>query len=133
MDTHGFYAVAYRATIPYLLAQGYPSSTFSLCTGASGSTGLRAGPGITQGALFSLSTAAARELEETNVRFVEVYLAPRVEVDEAAVAAPYPAIKASVFANVYETILGGAYELRGTRVIVEEPKDIENLRFEKKF
>ena len=113
---------AYRPTVTFLLKQNLPSS-FTLCTGASGHTGTRAGPGITQGALFSLAATASRELEETNVRFVEVLLWFRVEVDESAVAAPYPAVKSSEFARVYERILGS--EIKSQRVKMEKREDIE--------
>ncbi|KAF7671880.1 hypothetical protein GT037_010103 [Alternaria burnsii] len=75
---------AYRATIPYLLAQKHPTSTWTLCNGAQGETAFFPVPGMTQGALFTMSTAAARENEKTNVRFNEVYLCFRVEVDEQA-------------------------------------------------
>jgi hypothetical protein len=44
--------VAYRATIPYLLEQKHPNSTWTICTGAQGHVGMRASPAISQGMSF---------------------------------------------------------------------------------
>ncbi|CAN9450942.1 unnamed protein product [Alternaria alternata] len=121
---------AYRATIPYLLAQKHPTSTWTLCTGAQGETALFPVPGMTQGALFTMSTAAARENEKTNVRFNEVYLCFRVEVDEQA--EKHGVTSASEFAKVYENLLGDE-EVRGARVTVREVGDIERLVWQRKF
>lgn len=115
------YSVAYRPTVSYLLKENHPNSSFTLCTGASGLTGTRAGPGITQGALFSLAATASRELEKTNVRFVEVLVWFRVEVDVSNL--PYPAVPSSEYAKVYEKVLAG--DLRSVRVTFREAKDIE--------
>ncbi|OWY55548.1 hypothetical protein AA0119_g12565 [Alternaria tenuissima] len=121
---------AYRATIPYLLAQKHPTSTWTLCTGAQGETAFFPVPGMTQGALFTMSTAAARENEKTNVRFNEVYLCFRVEVDEQA--EKHGVTSASEFAKVYENLLGDE-EVRGARVTVREVGDIGRLVWQRKF
>jgi NAD(P)-dependent dehydrogenase (short-subunit alcohol dehydrogenase family) len=121
--------VTYRATVPYLLQQGTPSS-FTLCSGAQGDIGSRAAPAISQGALFSLATSAARELANTHVRFNEIYLAARVEVD--SVATKNGTIKASQFGNVYEEILK-RQDIKSARVIVMGKEDVETIRFHSKL
>lgn len=85
---------------------------------------------MTQGPLFSMATAAARENEKTNVRVNEVYLMFRVEVDEDA--AQHGVSSSSEFASVYEGILANS-EIRSSRVRVETPADFKNLKFTKKF
>jgi len=87
-------------------------------------------PAMTQGALFSMAMAAARDNESTNVRFNEIYLAYRVEVDE--VAAQHGATKASDFGKVYELLLANP-EVRSSRVRVEDLEDLKKLRYQKKF
>ncbi|RYO89582.1 hypothetical protein DL763_005610 [Monosporascus cannonballus] len=89
---------AYRDTIGYLLEQNYPASTWTSCTGAQGDIGTHPVPAMAQGALFSMATVACRENAVTNVRFNEVFLAFRIEVDE--VAAQNGATSASDFASV---------------------------------
>ena len=81
---------------------------------------------MTQGALFPMATAAARENESTNVRFNEIYLGYRVEVDE--VAAQYRIIKVSDFRKVYELILANP-EVRSSRVQVDDLKDLKKLKY----
>ncbi|KAJ5087658.1 Short-chain dehydrogenase/reductase SDR [Penicillium angulare] len=120
---------AYRDSIGYLLEQNNPISTWTICTGASGDYPLRPLPGMTQGPLFTLATAAARENELTNVRVNELYLALRVEVDEDAIQ--HGVIKASDFSNVYKLILANT-EIRSSRIRVESVDDIKTLRHEKK-
>lgn len=85
---------------------------------------------MTQGALFPMTTAAARENESTNVRFNEIYLSFRVEVDEDAVQ--HGVTKSSDFGNVYEMILANP-EVRGSRVRVDDVDDIKKLKYQKKF
>ncbi|KAK1247589.1 hypothetical protein MKX07_002498 [Trichoderma sp. CBMAI-0711] len=102
---------AYRDTIEYLQEQNHPNT-------------------MGQGPLFSMTTAAARENEKTNVRVNEVYLMFRVEVDEAA--AEHGVTSSSEFASVYEEILANP-EIRGSRVRVATPADIKNLKWAKKF
>lgn len=122
--------VAYRETIGYLIEQNHPASSWTLCTGAQGDFGIRAIPAMSQGALFSMATAASRENEHTNVRFNEVYLAFRVEVDEDAIA--HGVTKASDFASVYEGILVNP-DIRSSRVSVRSVADIKDLKWTKKF
>jgi hypothetical protein len=75
--------------------------------------------------------AGARENIETNVRFNEIYLAFRVEVDEIAVQHP-GVVKASEFGKVYETLLGKP-EVRSSRVWVNTPEDIRGFKYTRKF
>lgn len=118
---------AFRATIPYLLAQRTATSTWTVCSGAQGDLGTHPAPAMSQGALFSFCTAAARELAGTNVRFNETYLFYRVEVDTEAEA--HGVMKASDFARVYEQILKRE-EIAGSRVRVEGFGDLDEVRFE---
>ncbi|PNP57474.1 hypothetical protein THARTR1_02472 [Trichoderma harzianum] len=121
---------AYRDTIEYLLEQNHPDSTWTICTGSQGDMAIFALPAITQGPLFSMATAAARENEKTNVRVNEVYLMFRVEYDEDA--AKHGVISSSEFAAVYEGILSNP-EIRSSRVRVASPADIKDLKWAKKF
>nr|WNZ75421.1 hypothetical protein [Trichoderma harzianum] len=121
---------AYRDTIEYLQEKNHPDSTWTICTGSQGDMAIFALPAITQGPLFSMATAAARENEKTNVRVNEVYLMFRVEVDEDA--AQHGVTSASEFAAVYEGILSNP-EIRSSRVRVASPADIKDLKWAKKF
>ncbi|KAJ4859656.1 short chain dehydrogenase domain-containing protein [Trichoderma breve] len=121
---------AYRDTIEYLQEQGHPDSTWTICTGSQGDMAIFALPAITQGPLFSMATAAARENEKTNVRVNEVYLMFRVEVDEDA--AQHGVTSSSEFAANYEGILSNP-EIRSSRVRVASPADIKDLKWAKKF
>lgn len=85
---------------------------------------------MTQGPLFSMATAACRENAATNIRFNEVYLAFRVEVDE--VATQTGSTSASDFALVYEEILARP-EIRSSRVRVENLEDLKDLKYKRKF
>jgi hypothetical protein len=85
---------------------------------------------MTQGALFSMATAACRENATTNVRFNEIYLAFRVEVDE--VAAQNGTTSATDFSSVYEGILATP-EVRSSRVRVDGHEDLKKLKYERKF
>ncbi|KAL2126743.1 hypothetical protein VTI74DRAFT_322 [Chaetomium olivicolor] len=80
---------------------------------------------MTQGALFPMATAACRENADTNLRFNEVYLMFRVEVDE--VAARHGTTRASDFAHVYEGILANP-EIRSSRIRVDNVDAIKNLK-----
>jgi hypothetical protein len=91
--------------------------------------GLRAGPAISQGALFSMANAACRENAETNISFNEIYLATRVEVDEAAEKSG--TIKASEFATVYEQLLGRS-DIKGSRINVFGRDDLKELKYKPK-
>ena len=84
---------------------------------------------MTQGALYPMAMAAARENESTNVRFNEIYLSFRVEVDE--VAAQHGTTKASDFGKVYEMILADA-RVRSSRVRVDDLEDLKKLKWQKK-
>lgn len=86
---------------------------------------MRAGPAMTQGALYSMATAACRDNESTNVRFNEVYLALRVEVDSMAEQTGMN--KASDFAVNYEEILRRE-DVRSMRVSVFAKEDIRELK-----
>ncbi|KAK0757993.1 hypothetical protein N5P37_009289 [Trichoderma harzianum] len=121
---------AYRDTIEYLQEQNHPDSTWTICTGSQGDMAIFALPAITQGPLFSMATAAARENEKTNVRVNEVYLMFRVEVDEDA--AQHGVTSSSEFAAVYEGILSNP-EIRSSRVRVASPADIKDLKWAKKY
>ncbi|KAL9090843.1 MAG: hypothetical protein Q9159_001784 [Coniocarpon cinnabarinum] len=120
---------AYRDSIGYLLEQNQPAS-WTICTGAMGDIGTWPVPAMNQGSLFSMCLAAARENESANVRFNEVYLAFRVEVDEEAVQ--HNVTKASDFATVYESVLADR-SVRSSRVWVQNPEDMKKLRYQKKF
>jgi hypothetical protein len=84
---------------------------------------------MTQGALFSMAASACHDTAGTNVRFIEVYLCTRVEVD--ASAEKTGAAKASEFAAVYEEVLARD-GIRGARVRVEGKEDLRALKWEKK-
>lgn len=117
--------------MPYLLEQNHPKSTWTLCSGAQGDFGQRAGPAMTQGAIYSLCNVACRDNETTNVRFNEVYLAMRVEVDADAEKSGMN--KASDFAANYQQLLVRE-DVRSCRVTVMEREDFTELRFRpKKF
>jgi len=119
---------AYRATIPYLLEQNDPNSTWTICTGAAPDFGVGGITGITQGGLFAMMKIASKELEMTNVRVNEAYLSARVDYD--AVAEKSGSIKASEFAKVYEQILTQP-EISASRVSVAGREDLENLKVRK--
>jgi hypothetical protein len=81
--------------------------------------------------LFSLANVACRDnATKTNVRFNEIYLACRVEVD--SVAARTGSMKASDFSRVYEGILSKP-EIRGCRVSVYGTGDLDDLKYKKKI
>ena len=77
-----------------------------------------------------MANVACRDNAETNVRFNEVYLACRVEVDSVAVKTG--SMKASDFSRVYEEILSRP-EVRGCRVSVHGPQDLNDLKYKKKL
>jgi len=85
---------------------------------------------MSQGALFSMAIAAARENESTNVRFNEIYLGSRVEVDEEATQ--HGVTTASEFGKVYELLLADS-RVSSSRVRVENLEDLEKLRYERRF
>jgi hypothetical protein len=85
---------------------------------------------MTQGPLFSMANVASRDNAETNVRFNEVYLALRVEVDSVAIQ--HGTMKASDFSIAYEKILSRP-EIKGCRISVHGREDLENLKYNKKL
>ncbi|KEY63847.1 hypothetical protein S7711_11495 [Stachybotrys chartarum IBT 7711] len=129
--THNFESnfFAYRATVPYLLEQKDRACTWTTCTGSQGDKGDRALPAISQGAMFSMVYSAFKGLAETNVRCNEIYLAQRVEVDK--VAEQHGTMKSSAFGRAYERILAQS-DLKGCRVRIEKPEDVDTLKIEKK-
>ena len=122
--------VAYRDTIEYLLSHSPHPTTWTICTGSQGDLATHPLPAMTQGALFSLCTGAARENENTTVRFNEIYLSFRVEVDD--LAAEHGVTKSSDFAKVYEMVLANE-RVRSSRVRVDDVADLEGLKWQKKF
>lgn len=84
---------------------------------------------MTQGAMYSFSVAAARELADTNIRFNEVYLALRVLFDE--VAEQTGVDKVSDFSKNYEFLLERP-DIKGARVFVRNKQELHELKFEAK-
>lgn len=123
--------VAYRATVPYLLEQNDPNSTWTCCTGAADISGYAGLTGATQGALVAMLAAAVLENEKTNIRVNEAYLMIRVEVDSDA-EAHGGIMKASEYAKVYAEILQKK-DIDGCKVIVRGPEDLKELRIERKL
>ena len=125
--------MAYRATVPYLLKQNNPNSTWTLITGGAGEYGVGGITAVSQGALFALATVAVRENAKTNIRFNEVMLSCRVDYDSVAEEkGPEGVIKASDFARVYEGILQNK-DIRGARVSVQGPGDLDQLKYKPKL
>lgn len=85
---------------------------------------------MTQGALFSMCIAASRENEKTNVRFNEILLGFRVEVDEAA--KEHGVSSATEFGQVYKAVLANP-EIRSSRIRVDEVGDLKKLRYARRF
>jgi len=119
--------------MPHLLSLP-PSidATFTMCTGSQGEIGERAQPAMVQGALFSMANVACRENKTTNVRFNEVYLAFRVQIEDSATS-PWgerDVMSSSEFGKVYEQIMDGdGKEVRSCKFLLEELMDAEKLRF----
>ena len=85
---------------------------------------------MTQGALFSMAKAAARENAATNVRFNEILLSFRVETDDIAVQ--NKVTKSTDFGKVYELLLDEE-KVRSSRVRVDTEKDMSTLKYKKLF
>ena len=79
--------------------------------------------------MFSLCTSACKALAGTNVRFNEIYLGRRVQVDSVAEQAG--STKSSTFGRVYTSILSKA-NVKSCRVCVENEADVDELRLEQK-
>lgn len=125
--------MAYRATISYLIDQGYTNATWTLVTGSLGDLGFAGVTAISQGALFSLASVACLENLKTNVRFNEVYLGYRVDYDSVVEEeGGVNRMKSSEFAHVYETILANR-DIRGCRITVSGPEDVDQLKYKKKL
>jgi hypothetical protein len=77
-----------------------------------------------------MAVVACRDTAGTNVRFNEVYLERRVEVD--SVAEKSGAMKSSDFSNVYSGILANP-EIEGCRVTVKDYEDLQDLKYKKKL
>ena len=85
---------------------------------------------MTQGPLFSMANVACRDNAETNIRFNEVYLALRVEVDSIAIQ--HGTMKASDFSIVYGKIFSHP-ETKGCRISVHGREDLENQKYNKEL
>lgn len=121
---------AYRDTIDYLLEQNNPASTWTICTGTQGELANFPLPAMTQGPLYTMCIAAARETEHTNVRVNEILLGFRVTVDKKA--EQEGATTATKFGHVYESLLSQP-EIRGCRIRVDRPEDIKQLKHARLF
>nr|POF02484.1 hypothetical protein CFP56_58115 [Quercus suber] len=119
-----------KSVVDQVKAGKLPTFQHVFASGAQGDWATHPIPAITQSALYPVTKAAARENESTNVRFNEIYLSFRVEVDADAIV--HGVTKASDFARVYETIVANP-EIRGSRVHVETLDDLKSLRYHKKF
>lgn len=83
---------------------------------------------MTQGAIFPMCKAAARENQSTNMRFNEIFLCFRVEVDE--VAAQSGATMSTDFGKTFELLLDDE-SVRSSRVRVEKQEDMVKLNYKK--
>lgn len=77
-----------------------------------------------------MANVGCRDNAETNVRFNEVYLATRVEVDSMAERSG--SMKASAFSCVYEEILSRP-EIKGCRISVHGQGDLKDLKYKRKL
>ena len=99
-------------------------------TGGAGEIGAGGITAITQGAIFSMVTAAARELQDTNVRVNEAFLNARVDYDEVA-EEKGNVMKASDYGKLYAQILE-KQDLKGYRVNCSGPSDLDASNVRKK-
>ena len=76
-------------------------------------------------------TAAARELQDTNVRVNEAFLHARVEYDEDAEQKGGSVIKSSDYGKLYANILE-QQDLKGYRISCFGPKDLDASNKRKK-
>jgi hypothetical protein len=79
--------------------------------------------------MFSMCYSACKALANTNIRFNEIYLGRRVQVDSVAEQAG--STKSSKFGRVYTNILSRV-EVKSCRVRVENEEDVDVLRLERK-
>lgn len=126
--------VAYRETVPYLIEQGNPNSSWTLITGGAGDLGIGGATAIGQAGLFALAAVGARENANNNVRFNELYLSHlRVDFDSVyEEKGPQGRTKSSDFARVYQGILANK-KIEGCRVTVLGLQDIDDLKYEAKI
>ena len=85
---------------------------------------------MTQGALYSLANVACLDNKKTNVRVNEIYLG--LFVMAGAAAEEYGVMKSSDFGVAYEKILARP-DIRGCRVMVCQPGDLNELKIRKKL
>ncbi|KAL0934919.1 uncharacterized protein CTRU02_209510 [Colletotrichum truncatum] len=123
---------AYRATVPYLLKQADPSSTWTIMTGAAGELGTAGVTAVAQGALFTLANVGCRELAETNIRFNEVHLSFRVDYDSVAKQKGDGSVGSGKMAKHYENLLVRP-DIKGARINLARPEDVNTLPFTKKL
>ena len=85
---------------------------------------------MTQGALYSMCIGTARENLDTSVRFNEVYLNFRVEVDEDA--AQHGVVSSTEFGAVFKQLLDRS-DIRSSRVEVSKPEHMKVLNHTRRF
>ncbi|KAI8316660.1 hypothetical protein K4K61_003316 [Colletotrichum sp. SAR11_59] len=99
--------------------------------------GRRAAPAVTQGALFSMATVAARDNLDTNIRFNEIYLSYRVQhhvnlEDKKQFLGLAHLQTSREFAPLYEQLLDRT-DIRSKRVNAISPEDVVNLKYETRY
>lgn len=77
-----------------------------------------------------MANVACRDNTSTNVRFNEIYLATRVEVDSSAEKTG--AMKASDFAKVYTELLSRP-DIKSSRINVATKEDLKDLKYKSKI
>jgi hypothetical protein len=77
-----------------------------------------------------MAVAACRELDGSNIRFNEVFLNARVEIDKNAEKSGV--MKASDFAKNYQAILSRP-DIKGCRVRVDGNNDLTELKYASKL
>lgn len=119
-------SAAYKTTIPHLLSQGNPNSTWTMIAGAAGELGAGGVTALTQGALYSMANVASRELAQTNVRFNEVFLNLRVDFDGP------DSVRPEEFSYNYEQLLQNK-SINESRISIKSRSDIADLKWEAKI
>ncbi|KAM3547938.1 hypothetical protein ARSEF4850_009714, partial [Beauveria asiatica] len=119
--------------MPYLIEHGGPGASFTLLTGGLADLGIGGINSITAGARASLAAVATFENLKTNVRFNEIHLNYTIEhestIQEEGLI---HASKTSDFAQVYREVLARP-AIRGCRISVHGPEDIDVLKIENKL
>ena len=104
-----------------------------MITGAAGDFGAMGITAITQGALYSLANVVIRENAKTNIRFNELYLAFRVDYDSVVEETGDSwRTKASDFGRSYQNLLAKK-DIKGCRVKLMKPQDIDELDYHSKI